>query len=98
MELEIINNKEEKRFETYVEGLLAKVTYIETTNGLLAITGTHVPKELGGRGIAGELNKFALDYARENELKVNPICPYTKSYIEKHVDYQDLLFGKIDKE
>lgn len=91
MELEIVNNEAENRFETYIDNLLAEVVYIKTDKGQLIITGTHVPKELEGKGIAGALTKFALEYARENKLTVNPICSYTVAYFKKHTEYNDLL-------
>jgi predicted GNAT family acetyltransferase len=33
----------------------------------------------------------ALDYARAQNLKVLPICPFTKGFIGRHREYQDLL-------
>ena len=54
MELEIVNNEAENRFEAYVDGLMCDITYIKTDNRELAITGTHVPKELAGKGIAAD--------------------------------------------
>lgn len=90
---EVIDNKEAKKFEIHVDGHVAFEDYdfFETSQGEpgIAYLHTEVPKELGGRGIAGYLAKYLLDYAAENNLRVKPICPFIKSYIDKHPEYQD---------
>jgi predicted GNAT family acetyltransferase len=50
-----------------------------------------VPKELGGRGIGSTLIKGVLDTARAQGLKVKPLCPFAKAYIERHSEYADLV-------
>jgi uncharacterized protein len=32
-----------------------------------------------------------LDIARAEGLKVKPLCPFAKAYIERHPEYADLL-------
>jgi predicted GNAT family acetyltransferase len=51
---------------------------------------TEVPKELEGRGIGSALIRGVLDTARRQGLKVVPLCPFAKAYIEKHPEYADL--------
>lgn len=90
---EVIDNKEAKRFEIHVDGKVAFEDYdfFETSEGEkgIAYLHTEVPKELGGRGIAGYLVKYILDDASRKNLRVKPICPYVKAYIDKHPEYQD---------
>lgn len=57
----------------------------------VAMTAVRVPDAVGGRGIAGQLTRHALDWARSEALKVDPVCPYVKTWIKRHPDYQDLL-------
>ena len=90
MEYNIKHNELKNRFETEVEGKIALVDY-RVNDGVYVVTHTEVPKELEGRGIAAALTKYLLDYVRENGLKVHPVCPYTKVYIQKHQEYNDLL-------
>ena len=90
MEYKIIHNEAESRFETLVEGKLALVDY-EKRNNILDITHTEVPKELEGRGIAGAITQFVLEYIKSNGLKIHPICPYTVAYLKRHSEYQDLI-------
>jgi hypothetical protein len=50
-----------------------------------------VPDAVGGRGLAGQLTRHALDWARDEGLKVRPVCPYVATWIERHPDYQGLV-------
>lgn len=86
----IIHNEPLSRFEAIVDGQTAVIDYIKEDN-CLTITHTGVPKPLEGRGIAGAMTKFMLDYAHSNNLMVNPVCPYTQTYIQRHPEYQDIV-------
>lgn len=89
MEYKIEHNEAESRFETLIEGKISLVDYVKQ-EGVLIIMHTEVPLELEGRGIAAALTKTLLEYARQNNLKINPVCPYAKVYMLKHVEYSDL--------
>ena len=58
---------------------------------VMAITHTGVPAKVGGRGIAAALVAAALRWAREHDLKVDPVCSYVAVYMRRHRDTQDLL-------
>jgi predicted GNAT family acetyltransferase len=91
MELSIINNEEDSRFEANVDGHLALVEY-DRSPGRIAFTHTEVPQALEGRGIASALAKHVLQFARDNQLKVIPLCPFISGYIRKHkANYSDIL-------
>lgn len=94
MDIKVIHNQKESRFETHIGGQIALVDYIDNGNNCLSITHTEVPKNLEGNGIAGVLTKTILDYARENNYKVRPICPYTAIYIQRHPEYADIVAGR----
>lgn len=93
MEYKVIHNEAKSRFETEVEGRTALVDYRRRDN-VYVVTHTEVPTELEGRGIAAALTKALLEYVRENELKVRPVCSYTKAYLQKHTEYSDIIDGK----
>ncbi|MGP5513945.1 GNAT family N-acetyltransferase [Psychrobacter alimentarius] len=90
---ELIDNTAQKRFEIHVDGYLAFEDYdfFTTSHGEkgIAYLHTEVAKELSGRGIAGYLVKSILDEAAAKHLRVKPICPYVRAYIDKHPQYQD---------
>lgn len=91
MEHTVVHNEAESRFEVRLGDKIAVVDYHKMNGVYLAVTHTGVPEEFEGQGIAAALTKALLDYARENGLKVKPICPYTKAYIRRHAEYEDLV-------
>jgi hypothetical protein len=45
-----------------------------------------------GRGIAGRILIAAFDYARENNLKVTPTCPFIRNdFLPRFERYRDLI-------
>jgi predicted GNAT family acetyltransferase len=52
---------------------------------------TVVSEALRGKGIAGKLTQKLMEYARENSLKIIPLCSYVVGFFEKHNEFKDLL-------
>ncbi len=50
----------------------------------MVITHTEVPEPIAGRGIAGELTRVALRFAREQKYKVVPACSYAEAFLQRH--------------
>jgi predicted GNAT family acetyltransferase len=88
--VEVRHQPEASRFVTTVDGQEGFVEYAEG-EGTLTITHTIVPPAIGGRGIAGQLVRAALEHARANGLKVVPRCSYAADYVQRHPEYADLL-------
>lgn len=85
----IVHNTAASRFEWTEDGVLAVQDY-ELQNGVMTITHTGVPEAIGGRGIAGDLTRAALETAAEQGLSVRPLCSYVAAYIKRHPKYQNL--------
>ena len=79
-----------QRFTARVQGHLALLDY-QLKRRRMLITHTEVPEAIGGRGIAGELTRVALRWAREQRYKVVPACAYAEAFMARHEEYQDLL-------
>ena len=71
----IEHNVTGKCFELKLEGQRCVLDYT-LNNQVMTVTHTGVPSELGGRGLAAEITKFALDYAQAQGWKVVPQCSY----------------------
>lgn len=69
----------------------AEITYSKAGSDKIIIDHTEVSDELRGENIGKALVKHAVSYARENKLKVIPLCPYAKSVIERDESLQDVL-------
>ncbi len=89
MSTEIQHDGARHRFTTTVDGHEAYVEY-ERNGDVMTITHTIVPSAIGGRGIAGDLVRNAMDHARADGLRVEPACSYADAWLRKHPDYADL--------
>jgi uncharacterized protein len=87
---DVVDNKDEHRFELTVEGHLA-AAYYQRADGVITFVHTEVPPELGGKGVGSNLVKGSLDRVRAEGLKVVAQCPFVKGWIDKHADYAGLL-------
>jgi predicted GNAT family acetyltransferase len=73
---------------------MGETAYLEfdlDSAGWITLLHTEVPEALRGRGIAGELAKTGLEYARDNQLKVDVVCPLVANYISKHPEFEPLV-------
>ena len=78
------------RFEIEQDGEVAYLEYSMTGN-VLELMHTEVPNKLRGLGLASLLAENALRWARDNNFKVDVICPSVQEYIAKHPEYSDLV-------
>ena len=87
--LEIVHNPTENRFETWIDGNLSKLDYIQDEKNFF-ITHVGVHPTLRGQGVAGRIVEASLAYARENSLRVVPMCSYAAAFIRRHPEYAEL--------
>jgi len=64
-------------------------------DGDIAFMHTEVPEVLSGKGIAGALAVYAFKYAKENNLPVIVYCPFVKTYLKRHPEYNVQLDPKF---
>lgn len=80
-------------FTAYVNGKEAgTLSYKASGNNRIIIDHTEVSKDFNGQGIGKKLVMHAVEYARENNLKILPVCPFAKSVFEKTESISDVLF------
>ncbi len=86
------DNPDESRYEAWDDsGVVAGFAQYKLRDGLVIFTHTEVDDAFEGRGVGSTLVRAALDDVRGRGLQVRPVCPFFKSYIEQHPEYQDLL-------
>lgn len=78
------------RFEIERAGGVAYLEYSISGN-ILELIHTEVPEKLRGHGLASTLAETALHFARENNLRVDVICPSVHAFLAKHPEYAELL-------
>jgi uncharacterized protein len=89
--IKIINNEKALHFETLlINGEFAFIEYRWSKSNLV-LMHTFVPEGFEGKGIAAALAKFALEYAKEKQIKVVVYCPYVNTYLKRHPEYQAIV-------
>jgi len=94
--LEVTHNEVEHRFETWIDGYLSKLDYIQDGKNFV-ITHVGVSPELRGQGIAGKIVQVGLEYAKERVFRVVPMCSYAAAYIRRHPEYAELTKQKAEE-
>jgi predicted GNAT family acetyltransferase len=79
------------RFELEENGETAYLEFEVDQASWITLYHTEVPPALRGRGIAGTLARTALEYARDNNLKVDVVCPLVASFLSKNPEFQPLV-------
>ena len=88
--MNITHDETQCRFGCIVDGYHCQLDYrLDGQRMIVLYTG--VPHQVGGRGIAADLTRVALDTARTRGWHVVPLCTYAAAYIRRHPEYADLL-------
>lgn len=91
-DVQIRNRPEQEYYEISVDGQRAGIAAYELENdGVIALTHTEIDDAYEGQGLGSRLARYALDDARSQSLQVRPVCPFIKSWIKRHEDYEDLV-------
>jgi predicted GNAT family acetyltransferase len=93
--MDVIHDADAHQFHLDVEGHRGELDYTLRESGLhkgvMTITHTGVPPAIGGRGVAAELTRVALETARREGWTVVPACSYAAAFIRRHPEFSDLV-------
>lgn len=67
------------------------MTYVWNADDQFIIEHTEVESAFTGQGVGKKLVMAAVDFARANNYKIIPLCPFAKSVFEKIPDIQDVI-------
>ena len=82
----------DQEFTTTRNGHKAELAYTRPSATLIDFTHPFVDEALRGQGIAEELARAALGFARHSTLKVKTSCTFMAGFVQRHpADYADLL-------
>ena len=87
--LEITHNAANHAFEVWIDGFLSKLDYMQEGKNFV-ITHVGVHPEHRGQGVAAKIVEAGLQYARQNSLRVIPMCSYAAAYIRRNPQHLDL--------
>ncbi len=82
------------RFEIAQDGEVSYLEFETDGHGWMTIWHTEVAESQRGKGIGLELVTTAFQYARENSLRVDIICPLARHLVEKHPEFKALVGKK----
>lgn len=88
---DLIINEERKRFELQVEGHTAFIEFLISKDNVMFLTHTSVPKASEGKGVGSKIVLKTLNYIKDNNYKLAPLCPFVAKYLVKHPEWQELL-------
>jgi predicted GNAT family acetyltransferase len=80
------------RFELERDGQVAYLQYT-ITGHILELLHSEIPDSMRGSGVASTLSRTALDWARQNNMKVDVVCPFVAGFLRTHPEYSDLVLS-----
>ena len=69
----------------------AKMTFVFAGNDKIIIDHTEVNPGNNGKGFGKKMIAKAVEFAREKNIKIIPLCPFAKSVFDKNIEYSDVL-------
>lgn len=79
-------------FYANVDGGKAKLDYVRYGDKFIDYKSTYVPEDARHEGVGSTIAEEALEYARENELKVKATCPFVQEVMDHHPEYKKLQY------
>ncbi|MBP6431118.1 MAG: N-acetyltransferase [Ferruginibacter sp.] len=71
--------------------VVAEMTYVWAGTQKIIIDHTEVDDVLKGQSAGKQLVSEAVDFARQNNIKIMPLCPFAKSVFDKVDAFKDVL-------
>ncbi|PSR56516.1 N-acetyltransferase [Adhaeribacter arboris] len=89
--MDIIHDPDDLRFYAEVAGEEAELTYTYPEDTVMDLDYTYIPPAARNKGLADQLVKAGLDFARESNFQVIPSCPVVEAYVKRHPEYHDIV-------
>ena len=92
--MEIQRKEMEDKGKFYIEDdnrQIALMTYKKSGDDIIIIDHTEVDPNHRGEGLGEDLVEAGVKFARENNLKIVPACPFAKKVIDEKPEFQTVL-------
>jgi uncharacterized protein len=86
----IVDNKAEHRYELWRGSTLAGHIDYRDEPGAIVLIHTEVDPQFEGHGLGSALVRGALDDIRARGLRLVPVCPFVRTYLERHPEDREL--------
>lgn len=92
MEIRQSDNGKKGKFFTEVDGITeGEMTYVWAGENKIIIDHTEVSDKLKGKNAGKQMLQKAVEFAREKQIKIIPLCPFANAVFKKTPDYKDVL-------
>ena len=91
-EVEVRDAPERRRYEIYVDSVLAGYADYHSQPGLVTVLHTEIDPAFEGRGMGSELVRRMLDDIRSRNARVLAVCPFVRAFLQRHREYGDLVW------
>jgi uncharacterized protein len=89
--LRIEDDPSARRYRVWLGDEFAAYSEYENEPGRIVFTHTVVRPKFEGRGIGTRLAKYAVNDARARGLRITPVCPFIRSWLERHDEYDPIV-------
>ncbi len=92
--MQITHEEQKKKGTFFIEkngNRLAELVYFRSAPGRMTIYHTEVSEKLRGSGKGKGLVVAAAEFARENDLKIIPTCPFAKKVLDATPEFRDVI-------
>lgn len=90
-DIQLIDKDDRKAFVIEADGEIVAEMEVTTASSTMTVHHTNVDDKLKGQGVAQKLLAGMVSYARENGMKVIPLCRYVHAQFKRHPDqYADI--------
>lgn len=83
-------NDEKERYELWIGSAVAIAEY-EIEGDVVHLLHVNVPEEFRGKDVASKLTVYLLSDIKERGMRINPVCPFVKRYIERKPEWKALV-------
>ncbi|WP_442548610.1 GNAT family N-acetyltransferase [Chengkuizengella axinellae] len=92
IQMMVIILKGENKFYIENDGQnVAEITFVPSGNKRLIIDHTFVDPQLRGQRVGEALVEKVVEYAREGNKTIIPLCPFAKRQFDQKKEYVDVL-------
>jgi predicted GNAT family acetyltransferase len=90
IQLELTGSK--GSFDISVDGKQAgKMTFVFAGPDKIIIDHTEVNPEYNGKGYGKKMVSKAVEFAREKNIKIIPLCPFAKKVFDKTPEFRNVI-------
>ncbi|MDF2385357.1 N-acetyltransferase [Nostoc ellipsosporum NOK] len=92
--MEILLQQDGSKGSFYIKGdkeeRLAELTFSMAGTDKMILDHTGVDDVLRGKNAGAMMVAKAVEYARANNIRIIPLCPFARAQFDKHPEYNDI--------